>query len=503
MNNSKVAISVVANWTFFVLTILIAFIVSPIMVNKLGDEVYGVWVLMVSIGGYFTVLDFGINTALVRFVSKYTATKEYDRAAQMYSSAFLFFSIAGVASLIIVAVLGLYFKEFFNVELFGKRYLYLVCIIIGVDLAINLIFSVLSGSLRGMQKFLELNVILIVTAAIKNVILVGLLLSGYSLLALAILQVVTTIVRYLAQYIYIKKKYQFLKFKASLINKKTFKLMFDYSVYSFLIAVALKVLYYTDSIVIGAMVSLQGVTFYAIPAMIVEHLEKFIWAVVGVLIPIISSREAVGEMEENAKIYTIGSKYILLLCAPVAAVLLIIGDDFIGIWMGRAYAEPSGQILNILLVAYVFAIAQLMAQGILKGISKHKTLAYILCIQAAFNLVMSVLLAPAYGIVGVALGTAIPLLVANVLIIPYYTCKELNVEYVDYIVNSVFKPSLLIFIVYLVFDSLGTNVGSYLEVITFSLIIAILMWLYSLLFLIEKEHQSWMWLRVKNLFVVS
>ena len=125
-------------------------------------------------------------------------------------------------------------------------------------------------------------------------------------------------------------------------------------------------------------------------------------------------------MEENAKIYTIGSKYILLLCAPVAAVLLIIGDDFIGIWMGRAYAEPSGQILNILLVAYVFAIAQLMAQGILKGISKHKTLAYILCIQAAFNLVMSVLLAPAYGIVGVALGTAIPLLVANVLIIPYY-----------------------------------------------------------------------------------
>ena len=503
MNKITLATSVIANWAFFIITILVAFIVSPIMVNKLGDEVYGVWVLMVSIGGYFTVLDFGINTALVRFLSKYTAVKEYDKAAQMYSSAFLFFSIAGAFVVVLIAILGLFFKDFFNVELFDKRYLYLVFIIVGVDLAINLIFGVLSGSLRGMQNFLELNIILIVTTVIKNVILVSLLLNGYSLLSLAILQAATSVMQYLAQYIFIKKKYKFLRFKISLINKPTFKQMFDYSIYSFLIAIALKVLFYTDSIVIGSMVSLQGVTFYAIPAMIVENLEKFIWAIIAVLIPIISSREAVGKVEENAQIYLIGTKYTLLLCAPVIAVLLIIGDDFIGLWMGESYAEPSGQVLSILLVAYIFSLSQLIAQGILKGISKHKALAYILCIQAVFNLGMSILLAPAYGIVGVAVGTAIPLLVANVLIIPYYTCNELNVNYVKYITNGVLKPSILIVIFYLIFEYLDTNVGSYFEVIIFSLLVLVLMWLFSLFFLVEKDHQTWLWLKTKKIFVAS
>lgn len=499
MNKKKVIISIASNWTFFLVTVLTAFIVSPIMVKQLGDETYGIWVLIVSISSYFTVLDFGINTAIVRYISKYTALKDYQKARQIYSSSFIIFMILSIVVLISIAIIGLYFKEFFNIESFSNQYLYIILLIIGADMAINLIFGVLSGAMRGLQNFLEINIIMITVTIVKNVVLVYLLLNGYSLLSIAVLVISATIIRCSAQYVFIKKQYSFLNFNFSSIDKSTLRLLFNYSIYSFLIAVSLKILFSTDSIVIGALISVEDVTFYAIPAMIVEHLEKIIWAVVAVLIPIISSREAVGDAKENSSLYILGTKYTLLFCAPIIIVLFIAGDDFIRIWMGEAYAEPSSKVLNILLIGYIFGLSQLMAQGILKGISKHKVLAIIFCVQAVFNLFLSILLAPIYGIYGVAFGTTIPLLIANIFLVPYFTCKELKLGYFSYISNGILKPVLPIVILFILINSFNIQIENYVELIVFSLLIVALIALYTFIFQLEKEYKDWFYRKFENL----
>lgn len=482
-----------SNWAFFIVTILTAFIVSPIMVKQLGDETYGIWVLIVSVSSYFTVLDFGINTAIVRYVSKYTALKDYKKTRQIYSSSFAIFIFLSAIALSLIAVIGIFFKDFFDIESFSDTYLYMVIFIVGLDLAINLTFGVLSGTMRALQNFLEINIIMTTVIIIKNIILVFLLLNGYSLLSLAIVLIASTVARCLIQYIFIKKKYSFLKFEISSIDKSTLRLLFNYSIYSFLIAVSLKILFSTDSIVIGALVSVEGVTFYAIPAMIVEYMEKLVWAVIAVLIPIISTREAVGDSKENTRLYVLGTKYTLLLCSPIIIVLFIAGDDFIRIWMGSAYEEPSSKVLNILLIGYIFSISQLIAQGILKGISKHKALAIIFCVQAIANLVLSIFLAPEYGIYGVAFGTSIPLLIANVFIVPYFTCKELGLRYSKYILNGMIKPIAPILIMFFIINSYNIQIDNYIELIGFSSLIVILVALYIFMFQLEKEYKTWIY----------
>jgi O-antigen/teichoic acid export membrane protein len=491
MNKKRLVINIVSNWVFFIMTILMAFIVSPIMVNQLGNEAYGVWVLIVSIGSFFTVLDFGINTAIVRYISKYIAVNDHQKARQIYSSSFAIFIILGFFALVLVAISGLYFKQFFNIESFSNRYLYLVFLIVGFDLTLNLIFGVLSGTMRGLQKFLEINIILITVTLLKNTVLIYLLLNDYSLLSLAMLLISANSLKYLAQYLFIKKRYRFLKFSIQSIDKSTLKILFNYSIYSFLIAVALKILFSTDSIVIGALISVEDVTFYAIPAMIVENLQKLVWAVVAVLIPIISSREATGNGKDNRTLYVLGTKYTLLLCSPIIIVLIIVGDDFIRIWMGESYSEPSSTVLSLLLLGYIFSLSQMISQGILKGISKHKVLAIIFCVQALFNLILSVLLAPTYGIYGVAFGTAFPLLITNIFIVPFFTCKVLKLEYFSYILNSMFKPIFPIFILFILLYSLDIHVSNYIELFSFSLLIVLLIGLYTIIFQLEKEYRDW------------
>ena len=181
-----------------------------------------------------------------------------------------------------IAIIGVYFKDFFNIESFSNKYLYIVLLIIGADMAMNLVFGVLSGAMRGLQNFLEINIIMITVTVIKNIVLVYLLFNDYSLLSIAVLVILSSALKYSAQYLFIKKRHSFLNFNISSVDRDTLKLLFNYSIYSFLIAISLKILFSTDSMVIGALLSVEQVTFYAIPAMIVEYLEKIIWAVIAV-----------------------------------------------------------------------------------------------------------------------------------------------------------------------------------------------------------------------------
>ena len=499
MSNRKILTNIFSNWTNFVLLIGIAFVVSPIIVHKLGNERYGIWTLIVSITGYFTVLDFGINTAIVRFVSKYKATNEIEKLRGIYSSSFLFFFIAGIIAMLIIAIFAHFFKDIFGIESISRKYISAVLLIVGIDFSLSLIFSVFLGSLRALQEFLAVNIISISTSILKNIFIVIALYKGGSLLSLAIIQISSNIIKYISQHILIRKKYAFLSFNLSLCSKQTFKQIFDYSIYSFLIAVAIKVLFYTDSIVIGSLLTISDVTFYAIPATIIDYLEKLIWAVISVLIPIISSFEAVGDNKRNSLIYSVGTKYTLFLALPILIVLFTAGSDFIRLWMGPDYEVRSGNVLKILLIGYFFALSQLIAHGILKGVSLHKALAYILCIEALANLLLSVILAKTFGINGVAFGTTLPLIAANLFFIPFYTCKKLDIPYLHYLQKSYTAGFLILVFSVIAYSKVGILIQSYLALAIYSLFVATTIAIVTFLFILEEEHRIFIINKIKPL----
>ncbi len=490
MKINRIAKNIFSNWSNLFISVVVAFIVSPILVNQLGNETYGIWVLIVSLTSYFTILDFGVNGAIVRFISKYKALNDYNSANKIFSTSFAFFSIIALVVVIFCAIFAVYFKDIFEITQFDQRYLYFVFLIVGIDLALNLIFSVFLGSLKAVGRFLEVNIIAITLNIIKNIIIVILLLKGHSLLAIAVLQLVINSTKFTLQYFTIKKLASFLHFTIEDINKESFKQLYNYSVYGFIISIAMKIVFYTDSIVIGAILDVSQVTFYAIPTMLMQYLEQFIWAIIAVLLPIISAQDALGKNENNSTMYKIGTKYAILLCTPVFLVLYFAGSDFIGMWMGEQYKGPSGQVLQILLVGYFFFLAQLIAHGILKGLSKHKILAILLSIEAVANLGLSLYLGPIWGIIGVALGTTIPILIINVIAVPYFTCKELNTNYLNYMITSCLYPVLSVILFYLGLSYIDVQITNYVELAGFSITVLVVFFVYSFFVHFEPEHKK-------------
>ena len=70
-----------SSWVGLGVTIAVGILLSPYIIHHLGDEAYGIWVLVFSLTGYYGLFDLGIRSSIIRFVSKYRALddqRKYD-----------------------------------------------------------------------------------------------------------------------------------------------------------------------------------------------------------------------------------------------------------------------------------------------------------------------------------------------------------------------------------------------------------------------------------------
>jgi O-antigen/teichoic acid export membrane protein len=268
------------------------------------------------------------------------------------------------------------------------------------------------------------------------------------------------------------------------------KTVFTYGVYGFMIFVASKLLFYSSSVIIGKMVGISEVTYYAIPASLLIYVEAVIWSMLQVLIPVISGYDATGNVAGNQRLYVLGTRYSLAVSLPVMVTLFAVGDVFIANWMGEEYAAKGAFVLQVLVIGYLFQISRFVAEIILKGTNRHNVLALILLAQAVVGIVAGVLLAPRYGINGVALGTTIPLVVSSLVLVPIYTCKVLGISPLRFFRDGPAVPAILTGLFALVHWLIAPRVETYLDIVFYATMATTFFGLASWFLVLEEDHRE-------------
>src|ERR1700746_3820352 len=107
--------------------------------------------------------------------------------------------------------------------------------------------------------------------------------------------------------------------------------------------------------------------------------------------PLASSFEAQGSYENLRRLVIHGTRAALLVSLPIQVALFFRGHTFIRLWMGEQYAQPSGTVMQILLLSVVFSSANTTSAGIVYGMEKHKRIALWATAEGAANLILSVI----------------------------------------------------------------------------------------------------------------
>ena len=105
---------------------------------------------------------------------------------------------------------------------------------------------------------------------------------------------------------------------------------------------------------------------------------------------------------------------------------MLLGRPFIETWLGPEFG-PSHQIASILAVGFMTELFLTPLTNSLLALAKHRVLAIANIIEAFCNLGLSIILGKMFGLVGIALGTTIPLLVMQLFWVAPYAARELNI----------------------------------------------------------------------------
>jgi O-antigen/teichoic acid export membrane protein len=122
----------------------------------------------------------------------------------------------------------------------------------------------------------------------------------------------------------------------------------------------------------------------------------------------------------------------------VGGYLVVLGPEFLEVWLGNSYTPRVGLVMQILMGSFFFFLPMRgVALPVLMGIGKTKGPGFGLLAMGLTNLTLSLALVGQFGIFGVAFGTAVPNVVFSVIFL-YLSCKHLGVsidEYLRYVVQ--------------------------------------------------------------------
>ncbi|MDR3745526.1 MAG: oligosaccharide flippase family protein [Acidobacteriaceae bacterium] len=437
-----IARNVLFNWFGTIANMAVGFFLAPFILHRLGNVAYGIWVLAISVVAYLGLLDLGMQSSVLRFVSKGHTKQDHQGASEALSAALWVRLQISALVLLLSAGIAAVFPYAFKVPPEFSSAARIATLLIGVNAAISMSVGVVGGVLSALNRYDLQNYVSMVQTAVRVVGVVAVLRSGHGIVAIALCELVATLIGNLLLVWIARRLYPELQIQLKRPKRETLKQIWAYSSYAFLTTVAVRLVYQTDNLVVGAFVSTSAVTFYAIANSLCRYADQIVNAMGATFVPAASTYEAAGDASSLLILYKNGTRAILAISLPILITLIVRGPSFIGLWMGPEYAKSSGPVLIILSIALLFSFANRTASSIAFGIEKHKTAAIWSIGEGVANLTLSIVLVHWYGIIGVALGTMVPSLLVHLVLWPSYISNLVNLSYSE-VVYKVWTPVFL------------------------------------------------------------
>jgi O-antigen/teichoic acid export membrane protein len=433
--------NIFSSWFTFGLMLITTLIMTPIMINYLGISGYGILLLVNTLTGYMGLFDLGMQTSTTKYVAEYVAKENFDMLNRLMSTTFFLFSGIAIIVFVFTSILAFYSTNFFHIPVEYREIAPSVILILGSQISITFIFAVIVQLFSGIQRYEVHAMIEAIVLILKYSIMYIFLRNGFGLLAVALIIFSATIGEKALYLLFLKSSKIKVKLRFRYFDKSILKKIVRYSSTSFILTAASKVIYFTDNIIIGAMLSVSGVSVYGIAGRLVQNLRDFIGGATSTISPAASYANET-ERVNLRPIAFHSTKYIAVLIFPMVAGFILLGKDFLDIWLGKGFLE-SYEILVILSIGQAFTLPLSGIGAMLYGISNHKILAKAMVAEALINLSLSLLLVQDFGLPGVALGTVIPSIIFNFLILPRKTTQFFNLKLSEYYLKCLLKPLLM------------------------------------------------------------
>ena len=441
-NRGQILKNVGSSWFALGVNVLVGIFLSPFILHRLGDDAFGLWILIFSVTGYYGLFDLGIRSSIVRYVAKYSATDEHEELNRLVNTAMFSYTGIGIVAMLITLIATYFVNSIFRIPaefLVTARWLLFM---VGVSVSLGFPLGVFSGILEGLQRFYLLNFVNVTSTLLRAVLIVVALRHGGGLLTVAFVTVSLPLLNGLVNAAAVFRHLR-LRFGLQHVSRESLRRIASYSGTTFLIIVAGRLRFKTDALVIGTFVSAAAITYFTIGSRLVDYSSEVVSSLAQIFVPMSSQSQATGDLDGLRKIFVVGNRACAFIIFPITAILTVLGKSLIEAWVGQKYVATSYPVMLVLLYPMTLMLAQSASGRTLWGMAKHRTWAWVVLAEGASNLILSIILVRPYGIMGDAIGTAIPLTCSMILFLPHHLCRLLGIKLGTYLYRAFVFPLAL------------------------------------------------------------
>jgi O-antigen/teichoic acid export membrane protein len=276
--------------------------------------------------------------------------------------------------------------------------------------ALRMPLATFQGILLGCQRQDRCNQLWVALGFAKFSGAVLILGAGYGLVALVTMEMVVHLLGGVLQVRWVHDVLPDLRLSWRLANRQDARRLLSFGGAVLMVSLCSLLIEQTDRVVVAAFLPVAEVTHYAAAWKLYMLAFALTTTVVQALAPIAAEFHGRRDVEGLRVLCLRWTKYALIVAWPLVASLGLAGGVLLRLWMGERFAAVL-PVVQVLLLGFVVTAHNHAGYSALLGMRRIGALVPSYFVpQAILNLALTILLIQRFGIVGVALGTAIPAL---------------------------------------------------------------------------------------------
>ena len=399
--------NIVSNWVGFAVNAGVSLVLTPIVVNTLGETRYGVWMIAMGVTGSYGLLDIGFRSGVNQYLTRYLSSGDEEGLNASASSAFVGLTLIGLLAFAVSLAVGFFSDRIFEAPPELSDELFAAIALTGFSASLQLATFPFSSMLMAMQRFDISNAIGIVAKLSSGVGIYLALRQGGGLVAISVVVAAANTLDYFARCLFARRLAPQLRVRPRLANWASCREILSYGGWTFFGNAAVQIQLSVAPLLIGAFMPAAAVGRYALAANLSRQLDAVLNPAAQVFFPMAVRLHARNETAALQRLLTSGTRFYSIASGLVVGTAFVFAEDFYRLWLGARYVEEPG-FPSAALLFQILAVGQLarrlggIGSNVLMACRDVKPLAALGAADGLGVLVLSAAVIPPFGLTGVA-----------------------------------------------------------------------------------------------------
>ncbi len=407
--SSQIKTGAILSYATIGVNIIIGLLYTPWMLHSIGRDNFGLYTLAMSVISLF-VFDFGLSSAVTRFIAKYLAEGRQDKANNCLGLVYkLYF---GIDLVLFVVLAGVYFfipciYESLTPEEISKfKVVYAIAAVFSV---ISFPFIPVNGILNANEKFIQVKLADLINKLLIVGLMSGCLLFGFGLYALVLVNAVAGIVMIVLKLHFIKR-YTNTRVNYNYQDACERKEILKFSGWITAISICQRLIFNIAPSILGIMSGSASIAILGIATTIEGYTYTFANALNGMFLPRVSRMLISSEDNDILPLMIRVGRIQVMIVFTLFLLFCCIGREFINFWVGAEYDQVFW--CSILLIfPGLIHLPQEIASTAVVATNNIRYQAYVFIIMSICNVALAFWFSAMWGAIGICGAICIAYLV--------------------------------------------------------------------------------------------